>query len=497
MKVRKRQQPQPAHKSYFFGQGFVDIGNAIKTSWQRNAQAAFQCYTRYEMYGLMSFTGLFNLFRALAVVSFGTVFFAAISAVMVLVVSVFFIIVYLGFSVTWLLDRAYLVRNRIFTACHECKQKSLIPTYICPSCGAQHTNLTPGSYGILWRKCSCGQKLPATCFNGRAKLKAICPHCLEEGRTTYLNDRESRPFCVPVVGGRSVGKTAYITAFSRKFLEEVAPAAGLETEFYSDAKRQIFDEIQADYQSGATRMTARAQDVTQSSSVSFSFFVKHKRLTPERLVHIYDIAGEVFTDNAENEVQRQYEYCQGIIFMIDPFAIPSVRAHYELALDKKDLAGIGRADINGVINVFINKLREVTGLSDQRMSQVPLAVVIGKTDAAGLDEHFSQEKIADICGRGPNITPSDAEDWLCREFLRENEMAGFISAIDMQFKVNRFFAASAIGHPRDEGEYRPRGVLEPMEWICQNSDRAFASLWTKGRYSAKPLSELPEGGGQA
>ena len=76
-------------------------------------------------------------------------------------------------------------------------------------------------------------------------------------------------------------------------------------------------------------MTVRPQDITQSSSISFSFFVKNKALKPERLMHIYDIAGEVFTDNNENEVQRQYEYCQGIIFMIDPFAIPTVRARYE------------------------------------------------------------------------------------------------------------------------------------------------------------------------
>lgn len=95
-------------------------------------------------------------------------------------------------------------------------------------------------------------------------------------------------------------------------------------------------------------------------------------------MHIYDIAGEVFTDNNENEVQRQYEYCQGIIFIIDPFAIPTVRAKYEALLTPEDRAGIGKADINGIINVFINKLREVTGLSDRKMSKVPIAIVIGK-----------------------------------------------------------------------------------------------------------------------
>lgn len=111
-----------------------------------------------------------------------------------------------------------------------------------------------------------------------------------------------------------MGKTAFITAFSKEFLETVAPQKGLETEFYNGRKERIYQEIVQDFQTGNTRITDRPQDVKLASAVSFSFFVKHASLSPERLVHIYDIAGEVFTNNDENEVQQQYEYCQGIIF---------------------------------------------------------------------------------------------------------------------------------------------------------------------------------------
>ncbi|MFR5135412.1 MAG: hypothetical protein ACLTEG_10060, partial [Acutalibacter sp.] len=298
-----KKNAQPAKKSYFFGQGYKDIGDAIRLSWRKNASTAKKYYDSFTEKGLMSFKGIFKLFCALSVVSFGTVFFALISLVMVAVVSLFFVLVYIGFSAVWLFDRLYLMRKKIFTACNECKSKFLIPTYLCPDCGAQHTNLTPGMYGILRRTCSCGRKLPTAFFNGRKKLQAICPNCLQRGRTTYLNDRESRPLCIPVVGGRSVGKTAYITAFAKRFIEFVAPQKGLEIEFYNQAKEDIYGEIKADFAHGSTRMTARPQDLSQTSSVSLSFFIKHKSLQPERLVHIYDIAGEVFTNNDENEVQ--------------------------------------------------------------------------------------------------------------------------------------------------------------------------------------------------
>ena len=138
-------------------------------------------------------------------------------------------------------------------------------------------------------------------------------------------------------------KIAEETGFSKEFIEEVAPLKGIEVLPYSDEKQKIYQEIERDYDSGSTRMTARPQDVNQASSVSYSFFVDHPQFSPERLVHIYDIAGEVFTNNSENEVQKQYEYCQGIVLIIDPFAIPSVRYEYEDLLEPEDIAEIGRA----------------------------------------------------------------------------------------------------------------------------------------------------------
>lgn len=480
---------QPAKKGYFFEQGFKDIVTAIKTSWLKNAQTAKGYYTKYNDYGLMSFKGIYNLFCAMSVVTFGTLFFVIISAVMLVIVSILYVTVYIGFSIVWLFDRAYLTRKKIFTACHECKSKFLIPIYLCPKCGVKHTNLTPGVYGILHRTCNCGKKIPTAFFNGRKKLQAICPECLQDGRTTVLADRESRPLCVPVVGGRSVGKTAYITAFSRKFVEEIAPNNKMEIEFYNDSKKSIYNEIVTDYKLGSTRMTARPQDISKTSSISFSFFVKHPLLRPERLLHIYDIAGEVFTDNNENEVQRQYEYCQGIIFIIDPFAIPSVRAKYEDKLTPEDKAGIGHADINGIINVFINKLHEVTGLSDKKMSKVPIAILVGKTDSAGLAEEFSGEKITEIDKIFPGIDRNDAVDYLCRQFLRNNGMEGFLNTITMKFKNNRFFAVSAIGHTRDAGQYNPVGVVEPMEWISLITDKRFYSLWANHSFSKKTVQE--------
>lgn len=482
--------PQPAKKSYFFEKGYQDMGNTIKGAWARNWASIGRYKDNLEDLGDKGkvgklFFGILNVLAIVAVVVCGSIITAVITLANIAVLVVFMGIVYIGFTVIWLVDRLYLIRKKIFTACHECKEKSLIPTYICPGCGAKHTNLTPGVYGILRRKCSCGEKLPTTFFNGRKSLEAECPRCGHR-----LMDRESRPICIPVVGGRSVGKTAFITAFARDFIEQVAPQKGFEIEFYNKQKENIYREITQDYAAGSTRMTARSNDVNTASSVSFSFFVKNPAFSPERLVHIYDIAGEVFTDNRENEVQKQYEYCQGIILIIDPFAIPSIRYRYEELLTPEDVAGIGKADINTIIDSFLNKLREVTGLSDNKMATVPLAVVVSKIDCAGLEQDVGALAVNKLMRAEPDRFKNffDTQDYLCRKFLRENGMESFLNSVGIRFKTNRFFACSAIGHSRDRGQYRPENVLPLMEWLFRSADPKMGQLWHDNDFSKKPIA---------
>lgn len=477
---------QPAKISYFFGPGWSDLKKFITKLWKKNCESARNYHDKYRENGLMTLSGIRWLVCSISVVIYGTIFFAAVSILLSAFLSIFFVLVYIGFSVLWIIDRLYLKKNKIFTACPECKERSLIPVYACPSCGMKHTNLTPGKYGILHRTCNCGEKL-GTCFlTGRKNYPSFCAHC---GHS--LSDRENMPICIPIVGGRSVGKTAFITAFSKEFVDVIAPQNDWTVEFYNNEKEQIYNEIVTDYNSGSTRMTDRPQDISKTSSVSFSFFLKGKEFKPERLLHVYDIAGEVFTDNSENEMQKQYEYCQGIVLIIDPFSIPAVKNRYESELQPADIAGIGKADISGIVDSFINKLREVTGLSTGKMSTTPVAVVISKVDAPGIQKEIGKEAVNALLEvmKEKNMMAEelDVEDYLCRKFLAEYGMESLLSGIDIKFKNNRYFACSSIGHTRDHGGYSPVGVMEPMEWIIKNTDSVMAKKLSTHKFGKVPL----------
>ncbi len=481
-------RPQPAKKSYLFGKGYTDLANTVKGAWALN-RASMGKYAgnmkqaRFKGGVARGFQMMLNLLAIVAVAIVGSAITAVFSLLNAAVLTVALAAGYLCLAVVRLADRLYLYWGRIFSPCYECKEKSLIPTYICPRCGAQHTDLTPGAYGIFKRTCQCGEKLPSVFFNGRKKLKAVCPVCGH-----VLNGRESRPVCIPVAGGRSVGKTAFITAFSREFIETVAPGKSFSITPYDEEKAAIYEEIKRDFASGSTRITAAPGSADRPSAVSFSFFARHPRLRLDRMIHIYDIAGEVFTHNRENELQRQYEYCHGIVLMADPFSIPSVRLRRREQLTEEDEAGIGLADLNEVVNAFLLKLRQVTGLSERKQSVVPVAVVIGKIDSAGLEQELGEEAVRQLMSQKPETfkDPNDTQDYLCRRFLIDNGMAGFVNNINIQFKNNRFFACTAIGHSRDRGAYEPRGVMTPMEWLFQCADPRMARLWSDTRFSKRP-----------
>lgn len=494
------EKTQPAIKKYLFEKAYRDIYLTSSQAFNNNINSIKKYFSNISDAGGSSIPIylailVLNIFLMLSVGIFGSILLVVTSLVHLLIVLVCSIFYYTFFLIIWSIDKLYRKGKNIFVSCHECKERSLLPTYLCPSCGAGHSDLTPGIYGVLKRTCTgpsymgeentCGQKIPTTFFNGRKKLDAICTNCHHP-----LTDKETVPICIPVVGGRSVGKTAFITAFANDFMEDIAPANGWETEIYNKEKEEIYEEISRDYSIGSTRMTERSNNIDIASSVSFSFYIKSKKFKPDRLAHIYDIAGEVFTDSSENEIQKQYEYSHGIVLMVDPFSIPSLRYRFEPQLNPEDVAGIGNTDIGVVVDSFLNKLREVTGISSKKMLTVPLAVVISKVDSANLLDYLGEEPINKLMEEEPEKFKNyqDAEDYLCRKLLLENNMASFLNSIDLKFKNNRFFASSAIGHTRDKGKYEPIGVMEPMEWLFRQAGSKISKTWKDTEFSKKIIS---------
>lgn len=476
-----KKDPQPAKISYFFGPGWNDLILFIKKFWGFNREDIKKRAEKVETgKGIMSLLGAGRLLSCFSLILFGTFFFLIISAAVSVILGTAFLTVYILAFIVWSIDRLCLLWKEIFVACPNCKEKYLIPVYICSGCRAKHTRLTPGKYGLFNRTCNCGKKMPSHFMTGRGRLEAECPKC-----GFALSGTGSRPLCVPIVGGRSSGKTAYITAFSYDFIEKAAPRNGFVISHYNDATRQFYDsEITNDYMSGTTRMTKTEEDLRKASSKVFSFLVHSEKMNPDRLIQIYDVAGESFVNNTENEEQFQYTYCHGIIFMLDPLSVPKVRNYLDESISEVDKSSVGTLDVDLVLDAFMNKLRKITGQPAAAVFNVPIAIVISKSDIRTLDQFIGDERISEFMsehGLGMD-SYSVVEDRLCRQFLIENDLAHFVSSIDMKFKNSRYFKCSSIGHTREKGRYNPKGVLEPMEWIFRTADPGMRAAWHENHF---------------
>lgn len=489
---------QPAEKSYFVEQGYADLKEIIKKAWANNTDTINEYIRRAKVAGPGAFKkilmGIVCTGVVVAVAVFGSLFTFVLSLLHVLFLAVVMVVVCVTFSVVWVIDRLYLAIHRISVVCPEDQSKFLFPVYVC-ECGARHDRLTPGVYGIFHRTCTgppggagCGRVLPTSVLNRknrRSDMECICPTCLEVGKVTVLNPGFSRPLCVAVVGGASVGKSAFITAYANHLIDNVAPAKDLEIDWYDSAIERKYKTMQSHYRQGRIEKTRVQTDPNKPSSVPFNFFIRGAKLRPERMMYLYDIAGETFTENTENELPRQYEHCHGIVLIIDPLSIPMVMGQYGAGMAEADRTSASPAGIDRVVGNFIIKLQETTGLSPKNLMKTPLAVVINKVDIAPLKASIGKNAIESAMKAQPEVFNQyyDTMDHLCRKFLYDMGAGSAVDYIQMNFKTSRFFSASAIGHTVNEGQYAPENVTAVMDWIVNRADKPLSTLITTEHFT--------------
>lgn len=486
--VEKLLPDEPAVKNYFLDKGFSDLGATIRESFRLNAATANKNVKAISAdtssKAIKFFKGILRVCAIISMYVFGTILTAVISFFHSLIIFVIMAFVYLAFWLSRFIDNVYIGIRRIAVVCDKCKVRSTLPGYKCPSCGAIHYRLRPNVYGIVTHKCECGQKLPATFFThtknattgdkySRKKLEAVCanPNC-----SIQVFSEDSRPICIPIAGSRSVGKTAYLTAASHMLIEDVLPGSGCTVDFYSSEKTTKYAEITSDYSTGRTSMTIEPANSNLPSSFSLSYFVDHSSLKPRRLVHMFDIAGETFVRNSEHERQLHYSYSDGVILIIDPFCIPDVSDQFEESLNDVDKKGIGNEDLDRVLASLVTKMRNACVLAQNQKIDIPIAIVINKIDEPGLDTFFGEDARNSFKAAHSDLSESDVDDQICRQFLRSQGMGNFVNTVEVNFKTVKYFSCSAIGHSREDGPYSPRGVIEPIGWIVSSSDKAFAKL---------------------
>ena len=331
--------------------------------------------------------------------------------------------------------------------CPHCYHDFPLAEFSCKICGAVHAQLAPGDCGILFARCECnGAFLPASVISGRSRLLASCPSC--KGSLAAANTAQ---FSVQIVGGEKSGKTSFLAAFFWVHLRSVNRMAGIRA---SGVPAEIFESLENACKTGSC--PSGAYSGTQTLSIVY----KKGSNPPSDSLVFYDLPGSAIIDSAFEKNPKNFGFCDGIIFLIDPLSIKSVRDECTAEGEHDAVAGSREGDPGEVVYKFLQQFARIRGFSAKKVSSIPVAVVVSKADVAAV-------------GRKLRGGPA-GED--CRAYLRSLGLGNALNNIDASFSNVSYFAISAFGRKPAGASYSPVGVAEPMRWIAKSAKSRLANL---------------------
>ncbi|MDQ1293534.1 MAG: hypothetical protein QG608_1415 [Actinomycetota bacterium] len=268
------------------------------------------------------------------------------------------------------LDRVLQRLRKSQASCPECYTVTSRPAFRCPGCGQLHRRLAPGRLGVFHRRCTCGRILPTTVRRASRRLVAVCPNCrvareLPRGAGNLTDIR------IPVFGPVSAGKSRLIMA-GLVDLAVVARAAGVEMEFVDESSRKSFGQMK-DVMSMAVATIPKTQESVRPRPCTVTLTAQRR----QALVHLFDAAGERYVRRDRNADLAYLDEARTLVFVLDPFSIPSVRAVMTGALGEVlRQAWAAEHDPQEAYNATATRLQDFGVLTRRQR----LAFVVSKAD---------------------------------------------------------------------------------------------------------------------
>jgi Double-GTPase 2 len=434
--------PEPAFQLYVLGQFKDDLEAALKRAWAEMLSFRAACVRFADQYNSGATTPL-----AWGVIAGGYAAPLIGAALGLLVAAPILLVAGILIAGAWLLvlvlRLAEAARRRLRRTAYECPrdhERFPLPVYVCPNCSAEHHRLVPGRWGIFRRECSCqAVALPTTVIGGRQRVPQRCP----SGHPMSGLIGFAETLRIALVAGPSAGKTTYLAGAMLAF-EEMAAEKRLAAE--------VLDESSAAYSEvvGGLRQGRLPQKTQISGNPALVTEIQGNDRS--RVLYAYDVAGENYQAADQTRNLRFLEVPSGLILLVDPLSIPRVAEEHAAELSEAREAV--RPSPEEPIRVLERVLAAlIEGGADPR--EVPIAVVIGKTDAFGIGAEIEELR-------------GSAGDGAPRAWLEANGAGNFVRAVESEFKDVSWFACSALGRipdGDDKSAFEPRGATEPLLWL--------------------------------
>ncbi|HEV7482902.1 MAG TPA: hypothetical protein VGO13_07370 [Solirubrobacterales bacterium] len=434
--------PEPAFQLYVLGQLKDDLGAALDHAWKAMLTFRTNCVNFSEQYkkGVTTPLAWGLVAGGYMAPIIGAALGLIIAAPILLVAGILIAGAWFLVGVLRLLEAA---RRRLRRTAYECPhdhERFPLPVYVCPGCGAEHRELVPGRWGIFRRECACEQvSLPTTVIGGRQRVPQKCP----SGHPMSGLIGFAETLRIALVAGPSAGKTTYLAAAMLEF-EEMAKEKHLAVDVLAESSSAYGEVI------GGLRHGRLPQKTQISGNPALVTEVQGDDRS--RVLYAYDVAGESYQSSEELRNLRFLDVPSGLVLLVDPLSIARVAEDHAAELDA--VRDAVRPSSEGPVRVLE---RTVAALLEggANPKDVPVAVVIGKTDAFGIDAEIEGLR-ASVGDRAP------------RAWLEANGAGNFARAVEQEFKQVQWFACSALGRVpagEDARPFEPRGATAPLLWL--------------------------------
>ncbi|QFZ18627.1 TRAFAC clade GTPase domain-containing protein [Saccharothrix syringae] len=320
----------------------------------------------------------------------------------------------------YLFEALSLALRGITTECPRCHARLARPVFVCP-CGREHHALIPGAQGLFLRTCRCGQDLPTLLLTGKRGLSPRCGDCdAPLPAPTQITPTRH----VPVVGGTGAGKSVFLhTAVARmRSGHDAVPA-----DPFTDSRLAETDALLAE---GAfPPRTPVGQPVSHTLRVR------------NRLLHLYDAAGEIAQDADLIADSAFLALSDGVILVVDPLALPAVRAR--AAPDVLATSRPSGTDPKAVLDLLTETLSEHDTATPRR-----IAVVVTKGDTLSGHTH-------------PYATDPPDRPAAVRAWLIAHGHADLVHSAEHHFPHVRYFVVTYLATsatPHDD-------PAAPIRWL--------------------------------
>lgn len=356
--------------------------------------------------------------------------------------------------------------------------------FTCPYCYSKHSIKDCGlkcSYNIPDRTINCKHKVSKDADGWiPAASKAQCMRCTDARKQIYCATvgKEIPSGClsgtslpIALVGAKASGKSNYIAVLIQEIRRKMTASfrctldlacSQESTEYYDD---YYFKPLYRD------NHVVEGTDAGVIPPLIFPlrFMDARNRITKVATLTFYDTAGENFDSDESMLVFNRYiPNSKGIILLLDPLQVPSIRKKLEGHVPLPEM----NTDAAEILSRVINEIRDVKNI--RGTIKIPIALVFTKLDVLeqfdilpptsnlrNESEHLSQGGFVRSDFENTNLEMTNIlANWLDEE----------LQQMMRQFSNYSIFALSALGGVPEGSKLHssginPKRVLDPLLWI--------------------------------